>query len=420
MRVVLIPAIEVKKATASSSASVCSSPASKADLVEVRDLSRVRPTDSLVPTWPQVLCDGCSTTVDRWSRMHNTKVWEDDEHYVITRKCFLCIKEEYHLESDGAARSWIYDHCEAATKKKQRVEKFQTAVENVPRFFPAMRGQSKHKIHHFTFENMKDLWSVLGKYILRRREVEEKACVDMEEHGRLTKLLAEAETMEEQQDLMARIELLQRWEPDLAFASRGEAEQERMIRACTYSDCWVELFDDRTGNLKGRLDSYYICKAKTGDHDCMLTTPSKDWDTNGVDPIDARKWTCAGKWCNAKFKAGWGQLVIITRMAADGNLERLYMRAEVPPWSCEDVRAMHLEEVTAKDTDSATDLFKKIKRVVPTQDDLLVPPVWPEDAGRLRFVDRALFDSLPQFQWKQIFNMVGVEAPSGKAKKNKQ
>ena len=141
----------------------------------------------------------------------------------------MCIKEVHQLENDSEARSWIFNNCEAATKKKKRVDDFQQAIANVPLFYPAMRGQSRHKIHHFTFENMKDLWGVLGKYILRRREVEEKACVDMAEHGRLTKLLADAESLEEQQDLMARIELLQKWEPDLAFASRGEEEQERML-----------------------------------------------------------------------------------------------------------------------------------------------------------------------------------------------
>jgi len=241
-----------------------------------------------------------------------------------------------------------------------------------------------------------------------------------------------------------------------------------MIRAATYSDCWVELFH-ADGSLKGRIDSYYVCLAKVllviflvlslvifppltspsflkfslkfsfcssvssssfsryvlyrkmGYEDCLRVTPSKDWDTRGVDAIDARRWMCD---CNARYKAGWGQIVVVTRFnSLTNSLDHLYMRAEVPPWTVEDVRAMHLEDTVATTTDTPQSFYEKIKRVVPSMTDLIVeaPPAWGTGRkGGTKFVDRALLESMPYFKWHQIFNMVGVEGPPEKVPKKKR
>jgi hypothetical protein len=71
----------------------------------------------------------------------------------------------------------------------------------------------------------------------------------------------------------------------LAFA--GREDQESLIRAATYSDQWAAI-KDSSGRLKGAVESYYICMAKTAwdgpnTAPCLSVTPSKDWDTKHED-----------------------------------------------------------------------------------------------------------------------------------------
>ena len=156
------------------------------------------------------------------------------------------------------------------------MDKFKEAILNVQETFPAMKACSKHQLVSFTMAIMKELWGVLSKHIIRRREVQERAVKDMDRWKELSEQLKVAPTLDAQEAILTEMEGLQAWEPDLAFADRGLAEQERMIRACSCSDCWVELKDNK-GNLRGRIDSYYPCLAKVGYEDCLSIVPSIDW-----------------------------------------------------------------------------------------------------------------------------------------------
>ncbi len=76
--------------------------------------------------------------------------------------------------------------------------------------------------------------------------------------------------------------------------------------------------------------------------------------------------------CGKKFQASWGQLVEVKRRNAKGEMEVYYMRADVPSWDVEDVRAMFLEDTMAKDCDRAVDRFNKVQTVRPTVSALVI------------------------------------------------
>ena len=170
------------------------------------------------------------------------------------------------------------------------------------------------------------------------------------------------------------------------------------------------------GTVRALVCSYYVCCAKSGYEDCLTVTPSMDWDTRGASKIDASKWYCH---CGARFRVGWGQLVVIGR-ATDGqdgkapHMEYMYMRAEVPGEIFEDIRGMKLED-DHKEVQRGEELLAKIQRVVPVETELVIKSA----DGTMRVCDRGTLKALPHFDWYQIFNMVGVQAPAKKPKKGR-
>ena len=99
-----------------------------------------------------------------------------------------------------------------------------------------------------------------------------------------------------------------------------------------------------------------------------------------------------------------------------GVWERYYMRAKVPDWDKEDIRAMGVEERLASSTDSPLDVYNKLERLVLSTDTLVVPAEHAEaDSVRLR--SRADLEAMPWFPWDQIYGMVGYESAHDRAKK---
>ena len=111
-----------------------------------------------------------------------------------------------------------------------------------------------------------------------------------------------------------------------------------------------------------------------------------------------------------KFRASWGQVVVINTIDQQTRTPvRYYMRAEVPPWCVEDVRAMALEEKHPEVQDPVA-LYNLVKRVVPQKDEFIVTLPGQKEEDRY-FTSRAVLDSLPFFSWEQVFNLAGTEMP---------
>ena len=94
------------------------------------------------------------------------------------------------------------------------------------------------------------------------------------------------------------------------------------------------------------------------------------------------------------------------------------MRAKVPDWDKEDIRAMDIEERIAGRTDSPMDLYHKLERLVPSVDELAVKAEDSKKPDSVRLRSKADLDKMPWFPWDQIYGMVGYEPATEKAKKS--
>ena len=91
------------------------------------------------------------------------------------------------------------------------------------------------------------------------------------------------------------------------------------------------------------------------------------------------------------------------------------MRAKVPDWDKEDIRAMDVEERLAPRTGSVLDVYHKLERLVPTKDDLVVAAAHAQADG-VRLRSKADLEAMPCFPWDQIYGMVGYGPASAQAK----
>jgi hypothetical protein len=250
----------------------------------------------------------------------------------------------------------------------------------------------------------------------------EKVALDVAQHRVLAARLSASNSIAEEAGLLAAMEALEVDDRYLAFADKGTEEQHRCILAASYSDVWSEIRSSK-GVLVGGISSWYICMAKTeygpppawSPAPCLRVTPSKDWGRKFQDPLAVKqKYYCPRKTCECKYNASWGQLVEISRVGAQGLLERFYVRADVPSWDVEDVRAMYLEESLAPA--SAAELYRQLKRVVPAVTDVVIA----DDAGCRKVRDAPTWESIPTFKWVEIFNFAGIDPPAAVVGKKKR
>ena len=193
------------------------------------------------------------------------------------------------------------------------------------------------------------------------------------------------------------------------LAFEGEEDQHLYILASSYSDVWTQI-KDANGRVIGGICSWYTCMANTGWGDdgytripCCRVIASKDWGLKHSDPLaSGQAYDCS---CEAHSKHSWGQVVELTRTNKNGQLERMYMRASVPHWDAEDIRAMYYEEELKPR--SPQELYQAMKRVMPALTDVIVKG----NEGHAKIVNHQTWLDMPEFGWSEIFNMVGLEAP---------
>ena len=296
------------------------------------------------------------------------------------------------------------------------MDRFREGCTVIMEAFPALmsRTGSKTKIYNLVRGEFAGMWMTLGRFILRKKQVMEEWAEGVNREHKLINELRACINPVRAVAIVEEIEKLQEEEQCLAFKNRPN--QQEHIKACSYSDVWLKV-KDSMGSVVAIISSYYICLGKNADQStCLMMIPSKDWETKNLDPIACKRWYCNGGNHYNKYKASWGQIVIVQRIVK-GCWERYYMRAKVPDWDKEDIRAMDVEERIAGTTDSPMDVYRKLERLVPSVDDLVVPAEnGLPDSVRLR--SRADLDGMPRFPWDQIYGMVGYEPATEKAKKS--
>lgn len=198
-------------------------------------------------------------------------------------------------------------------------------------------------------------------------------------------------------------------ETPLAFRTvcePGSEEHLRYMKAAQYSDEWV---CNRSSEGLSAFRSFYICLAKEEGHGwsriCLTVIPSKTWSTFHADPMafgQRRYCLC----CGAKYKQRFGMLIEIE---LHGRL--YYAKADVPPDSVKDLKALWLEETLKPAASGPQDLFDRLKLVTPRRSPILSPisqdhvrPNWSKtkydpNAYKLRL---SAYNMLPHFRWYLI------------------
>ena len=257
------------------------------------------------------------------------------------------------------------------------------------------------------------MWMALSGHIVRKRRAMELWAEGVNCEHPLIKELGECTDPAREVAIVTEIERLQQADPCLAFKDRPD--QQEYIKACSYSDLWLRQFDS-CGNVIGIITSYYICLGQFSDQtDCLMLIPSKEWEREGVDPIACNRWLCTCTRHQQRYNASWGQVVVLKRFE-QGEWGTYYMRAQVPEWDKEDVRAMDVEEHLCQGGESALEVFRRLEKIVPTTDEFVVPAMDARE-GSVRLRSREVLAEMPWFLWDQIYGMVDHELATAEAKK---
>ena len=301
---------------------------------------------------------------------------------------------------------------QVTARKRSRRETFLRHCRLIMDAFPALREGPIHKVYSLEHGELSGMWMPLYNHIMRKRRVMEVWADNVHREHRLIRELSECTDPAREVDIVTELEGLQEAERCLAFQDRPD--QQAYIKACSYSDLWVRQYDSQK-NVIGIITSYYICLGHFGDQtDCLMLIPSKEWDRWGVGPIECNRWYCTSTRHCVRYKAGWGQVVVLKRLNLE-KWETYYMRATVPGWDKEDIRAMDVEE-NCVNGESPLEVFRRLELIRPTIDELVVPAKGArEDSVRLR--SRKDLDAMPWFAWDRIYSMVDHERATAEAKK---
>ena len=399
------------------------SPVTRSEAGDAGGVFQSSPASSTEVVWPKVQCKECKH-VAHWRSMELKRVcihyqarWADaDDEFEEVRTCVSCVSIRDCISLDEAKEKVLggaVDHKryragqykEAGKKREERIAHGGYEVVT-----------SRREKRILTIQSMSELFQPLAEYILRKRAALERVTQNVEEHKELAKALVAAKSLAEEKriiDAMEALELDNGW-----IAFQGHADQHAMIKASSYSDSWV-LIKNSKDEVIGAIDSWYLCLAKTGEwvlrkkddveawtrSECLKLHPSKDWSLKFSDPMArGQKYYCT---CWAKYNASWGQIVEVRRVNSQGQLERMYFRADCPSWDAEDVRACYYED-HLPEAKTPAQLYAAMKRIEPT-----VTEIIHKDENGWRVCDMETYESIPEFLWSEIFTMVGIPVPKG-------
>ena len=155
--------------------------------------------------------------------------------------------------------------------------------------------------------------------------------------------------------------------------------------------------------LKWVITSYLICLGKTrweqGAHEasrCGRLMTSEQWNKRNHNKITQEAWVLRQRWyckCSAKYKAGWGQVVIIEE--PDGTVS--YVRAECPSWDTEDIRAMKTEDTVS--AERVKELHDKIRSINPSD-------IVGMDEDGCKYIKK--YEDLPFFSSEELLTLMSA------------
>jgi hypothetical protein len=334
--------------------------------------------------------------IDHWQEFKEQGV---DTYYEV-HTCMKCVAAETGVSEQEARASVL---AAPIAHKKQRYDNMMEGKAMAEARIAGMDSCSRSKRRELTMLVMVELFGPLSRFIIRKKKALERVHVDTVRHAELVKQLGDTTDFESESKIIAEMEKLEVSDGWLAFEK--EVDQHAYIMASSYSDAWT-VIRDSAGKVTGGVNSWYVCQAKTGPWDyvkdkatpCYRITESKKWDTLHDDPLKkGQRYYCS---CSAKFNANWGQIVETSSLnLATMVVEKSYMKSDVPSWDAEDIRAMELEESIAPR--GARELYDKVKEIKVA----LCAFIVKDPEGHHRLDGKEIYDSLPEFKWKQLYNM---------------
>ena len=155
--------------------------------------------------------------------------------------------------------------------------------------------------------------------------------------------------------------------------------------------------------LKWVITSYLICLGKTrweqGAHEasrCGRLMTSKQWNKRKHDTNTQEAWVPQQRWyckCSAKYKAGWGQVVIIEE--PDGTVSCFRAERPCPSWDTEDIRAMKTEATVS--AERVKELHDKIRSINPSD-------IVGMDADGCKYIKK--YEDLPFFSSEELLTLM--------------
>ena len=366
-----------------------------------------------------VACIRCSTHY-KWSKGESKKIWfknedvdsdDEDSHWFEWQYiCIPCKAIEWDVPLNEA-RARVMDESQVFDLKVHRVNRYKHAIDNAQSTFPAIKHMKKLRkivLVQLTQEKMASAWEPLGEMIIRKIQQLKNMNAENEEHRRLSQELKECTDPDRGLELLEQLEALDTSETSDMLAFKGEL-QDKFLLAASYSDTWT-VVRSSTGKVIGGVRSWYVClcDCKGKEPPCGTLILSKKWALKNTDPLAPRQ----GYYCHMwhKYNASWGQIVEIT---IDGA--HYYMRAEVPSWDLEDIRAMDLESKSVYT--SPEQLYNAVSEASPQlmSPDFMSPVEGHDGHFKVHCIEDLM--KQPLFEWEQVFNFVGTELPPKKSGK---
>ena len=365
----------------------------------------------------------------RWKDMISIKIWlhrqetsaDAPDEYKWEYTCVLCHARVNGLTVEEARADVMAQRSTPAYARKRTVE-YKLAEEKV-KAREDIEGVSRSGRRALLFSEFEELIAPLGNVVVRKLHQLTARAKNVKEYDELLESFKNERDSNKQYEMMIRLEELdqemERNSAPLAFADKPD--QEEWVAACTYSDQWVEL-----ENGRGFIRAWYICThTKKGTvPPCCTLISSKRWRRK----IDTVLWAKGQAYyclaCDCKYNHNFGMLVQFMVRGVS-----IFIRADVPNFDLEDVRAMYMEtQKKYASMPTARELFNSLPALMPTDAEGLMRPAVASDmydptdpkyiadipyTMKIWSLDR--INALPAFKWDTILAMfaekAGIEMP---------
>ena len=180
-------------------------------------------------------------------------------------------------------------------------------------------------------------------------------------------------------------------------AFSGDPDQWDKVRACDYHDKWLGLLPD----AQYEMSDFYVCT--NPGTECRTLVPARQWDRKDPDQPEYapnQRWYCPV--CTTRYKAVFGKL--LKWRIKDVHV---YMKASIPDQVIWDYKCLVLNKQL--DTSSAAKIMEQCPKGVELPEGAFTRV--QNTQTECYTMGEQFWNSLPTWEWSDIFKANGVEIP---------